>query len=369
MSDDRKYNVLKPQRLLSEGLLASAAKNPDKQALVVEGTPHSYGELVDAALKLASALAARGLKRGDRVAIYMDNTWSCAVSIYAVLFAGGVFLVINPQTKAEKLEFVLNDSDAVFLLTDAHLEHFFADILQNVEKLQMVIASGDFKQEPKWAKPLEKFDEVIQSVAESNDPAPVIANDLAALIYTSGSTGSPKGVMHTHQSMVFASWSLIEYLRLSESDNIILVLPLAFDYGLYQLLMAINLGATLVVERSFTFPAQIYKRMEENKVSVFPGVPTIFAMMIASHKKKPLKFPYVTRITNTAAALPEEYVTSLHEIFPNALIYKMYGLTECKRVQKFIYYLRMENQLSPVKKVYFLSADHMSWLDIGNVRI
>ena len=138
--------------------------------------------------------------------------------------------------------------------------------------------------------------------------------------------------MQTHQSMVFAAWSIIEYLRLSAEDKIMLMLPLAFDYGLYQLLMSVFLGATLVVERSFIFPSLVYKRIEEQKATVFPGVPTIYATLIDAHRKSGLNFPSITRVTNTAAALPADFLPILEKIFPNALIYKMYGLTECKRV-------------------------------------
>jgi long-chain acyl-CoA synthetase len=78
--------------------------------------------------------------------------------------------------------------------------------------------------------------------------------------------------------------------------------------------------------------ALIMKRIVENNVTVFPGVPTIFSTLVGMHRKKPLSFPTVTRITNTAAALPADYQEDLKQIFPNALIYRMYGLTECKRV-------------------------------------
>ena len=138
--------------------------------------------------------------------------------------------------------------------------------------------------------------------------------------------------MMTHQSMVFTSWSLIEYLRLSEEDRIILLLPLAFDYGLYQLLMAITMGGSLIVEQSFTFQASIYKQIEKYKPTVFPGVPTIYAMMIATNKKTGFTLDCIKKVTNTAAALPAEFIPDLKKIFPNALIFKMYGLTECKRV-------------------------------------
>jgi amino acid adenylation domain-containing protein len=321
---------VKPQRLLHEALLFSAARdgNASKVAVVVEGRPYTYGDLVENASRLAGALRARGLRRGDRVAIYMDNTWPCVVSVYATLLAGGVFIIVNPQTKADKVEFILNDSGARVLLTDGHLSKEFLPALPNVREPLTVIASGAL---PAGAT-IEAFDAVLRDAAPAAPTTEIIPNDLAALIYTSGSTGNPKGVMQTHQSMVFAAGSLIEYLRLSPQDRILCVLPIAFDYGLYQLLMAIQLGATLVLERSFTYPAQIFARMQEQGVTVFPGVPTIYAMLISSHGRTPLKFPTVTRVTNTAAALPDEFVTKLREIFPNALIYKMYGLTECKRV-------------------------------------
>jgi len=322
----------RPQRLLREGLLLSAERYPDKIALSIEGKEYTYSQLLDASSRLAQALLDRGLKRGDRVAVYMDNTWPCIVSIYAVLFAGGIFLMINPQTKAEKLHFLLKDSGASFLLTDGHLHKQFGKAVDGLVDLRGIICSGRLSTQEHFTVRVEHFDAVVAESSLLAEPSFVIPTDLAALIYTSGSTGNPKGVMQTHQAMVFAAWSLIEYLRLSENDRILLVLPLAFDYGLYQLFMAMKLGATLVVERSFTFPGRIYELMRSQCVTVFPGVPTIFSTMISGHKKKPLVFPDVTRVTNTAAALREEFIPYLREIFPNALIYKMYGLTECKRV-------------------------------------
>jgi acyl-CoA synthetase (AMP-forming)/AMP-acid ligase II len=96
--------------------------------------------------------------------------------------------------------------------------------------------------------------------------------------------------------------------------------------------MAITTGSTLVIEQSFTFQATIYRQIAEHNVTVFPGVPTIYAMMIESYKKTGLSFSGIKKVTNTAAALPAEFIPALQKIFPNALIFKMYGLTECKRV-------------------------------------
>lgn len=353
---------MRPQRLLREGLLASARRQPAKTAVVVEGVDYSYQQLADAANRLADALVARGLRRGDRVAVFMSNTWPCIVSIYAVLLAGGVFVVINPQTRADKLAYIIGDSEARLLLTDYNFFSVYSSVVRDNATLAGIIACGECAESHIAGLPHETFNQVIATSTPLRSPVPVIPNDLAALIYTSGSTGEPKGVMQTHQSMVFAAWSLIEYQRFSEHDRILLVLPFAFDYGLYQLFMAMKVGATLIVERSFAFPAQVYKRIEQQRVSVFPGVPTIFAMMVASHKKSALSFPSVTRITNTAAALAEEFVPYLREIFPHALIYKMYGLTECKRVS----YLEPElvdskpgsvGKAIPGTEVYLLSPE------------
>ncbi len=318
------------QRLLHDALLCSAADpaTATSTAVIVDGQPHRHDELLDASLRLASGLLAHGLERGDRVAIYMDNTWPCVVSVFATLLAGGVFMPINPQTKADKLAFMLDDSGARFLLTDAHLDDTFKPALARMGRELTTICSGIASADAA----ILAFDQVLASNPPLAVATDVIPTDLAALIYTSGSTGQPKGVMQTHQSMTFARDSLIEYLRLEAGDRILCALPLAFDYGLYQLLMSVRLGATLVLERSFAYPAQVFQRMRELEVSVFPGVPTVFALLLAAHAREPLHFPAVTRVTNTAAALPDDVARRLREIFPNALIYKMYGLTECKRV-------------------------------------
>ena len=324
------FEKIVPQQLLHEGLFLSASKSPDKTAVIAEGRPYTYSELADSAVRLSNALISRGFCRGDRCVIYMDNTWSCVVSIYATLLAGGVFIVVNPQTKKDKLKLILNDCSSSIFITDAHFYNVFSAVIDEVKSLRCVISSGDMS---KIDSPtINAFDDVINESSSAYPEVTSIVNDLSALIYTSGSTGHPKGVMHTHSSMVFALNSLIEYLRLSSKDRLLVVLPLAFDYGLYQLLLSVQLGATLVLERSFNYPAQIFKRIEETSVTVFPGVPTIFSMMLSMHERKEISFPSVTRVTNTAAALPPDYINSLKEIFPSALIYSMYGLTECKRV-------------------------------------
>jgi acyl-coenzyme A synthetase/AMP-(fatty) acid ligase len=154
--------------------------------------------------------------------------------------------------------------------------------------------------------------------------------DLACLIYTSGSTGEPKGVMSDHSNVAFASGSIISYLENTEQDIVIGLLPLSFDYGLYQLLMTFRFGGTLVLEKGFAYPAAALRRIEEERVTGLPGVPTIFAVLLkmdlGAYDLSSLRY-----LSNTAAALPTSHIVSLRQAFPGATLFSMYGLTETKR--------------------------------------
>lgn len=323
--------ISRPQRLLGEALEFSANKHPDKTVAIYKGITYTYQSLSKSAENLAYYLINKGIKKGDRIAILLNNSWQSAVSVYGITLAGGVFLVVNPDTKAEKLNYILNDCSAKIVISESQLMDELSVALNGLESVEQVIITGEIHAELNNGK-YNIFENVIQTNDHETNLPHIIPNDLAALIYTSGSTGFPKGVMMTHQAMVFTSWSLVEYLRLTEADRILLVLPLAFDYGLYQLIMSVTIGGTLIIENSFNFPPEVFKQIELYKPTVFPAVPSIYAMIITMHKKTGITFESIKKITNTAAALPAEFIDDLKNIFPNSLIFKMYGLTECKRV-------------------------------------
>ena len=288
-----------PVRLLHETLLASAERVPEREALVAGAERLAYSELLDRSLRLARALQDLGVARGDRVAIYMDNSAGCATAIYAAMLAGGVFVVVNPQTKEDKLLYVLDDCEAAVVLTEGSLTRTALAAAAAAPSVKAVIAASP----PEGVEGAVGFEDVVASAEPEPRAVGTIPVDLAALIYTSGSTGFPKGVMMTHQSMVFAAGSIAQYLRLGPDERILGLLPLAFDYGLYQLLMNVLKGGTLILERSFAFPAQIVKRVQEEEATVFPGVPTVYATLLSMRRTMDFELPNVRRVTNTAAAL------------------------------------------------------------------
>jgi acyl-CoA synthetase (AMP-forming)/AMP-acid ligase II len=123
-----------------------------------------------------------------------------------------------------------------------------------------------------------------------------------------------------------------QYLGLRQTDRIFCALPLAFDYGLYQVLMAVRIGATVILEQSFVYPARALEVMARARATVFPGVPTMFAMLIGFGAINRYDLSALRLMTSTAAALPEAHIRAIRRAFPGVTFYSMYGLTECKRV-------------------------------------
>jgi acyl-CoA synthetase (AMP-forming)/AMP-acid ligase II len=152
------------------------------------------------------------------------------------------------------------------------------------------------------------------------------------VLYTSGSTGQPKGVTLTHRNMTFAADSIVEYLGLAPSDRVLCTSPLSFDYGLYQLLMCVRVGATVVLEHGFAFPGKLVQLLESERITGLPGVPTLFGVLTALRGLADRELPHLRFLTNTGQALPAPLIAALRATFPRAQLFSMYGLTECKRV-------------------------------------
>lgn len=307
-------------------LTESAATWPDKTALVAGDRRLSYRELDEASTRLAAALLGAGVVRGDRVVVFLDNCAEAVIAIFATLKAGAVLSPINPSTKSDKLAYILNNCRAAALVTSGRLGTVAQKAIAEAPSVHTVVVTDGATSPSGWIS----FADALARPCDSL-PFAGIELDLAMLIYTSGSTGHPKGVMMTHQNVVAAATSITTYLQSRTDDIVLSVLPLSFDYGLYQALMAAKVGATLVLEKSFAFPQTILQKIDAERVTGFPIVPTMAALLLQMKKLAPGSLPSLRYITNTAAALPVAHVLRLTELFPQARLYSMYGLTECKR--------------------------------------
>jgi amino acid adenylation domain-containing protein len=315
--------------LVHHFLEKSAEHFPQKEALICQGKRFSFMEMETLANCLGNALIKLGLQKLDRVAIYLENSVESVISLFGILKAGGIFLILNPQVKSRKLEYILNDCQVKYLVTNFELASNYSD---NCPSLQgILITEGNIESQNKELK-VYSFWELLNQFSVNRPQRTCIDIDLCSLIYTSGSTGKPKGVMFTHLNIVAAANSIIEYLENTSEDIILNFLPLSFDYGLYNLLMPFKFGGTVVLDKSFIYPFQLIGLVNQEKVTGLPLVPPIVAMLLKFKNLDRYNYPTLRYITSTGQVLPSKHIHRLRELFPDTKLYSMYGLTECKRV-------------------------------------
>lgn len=300
-----------PGPSLVAAFVDAARRHPAKTALVCGDERLSYAAVARRVGGAADGLREAGVAAGDRVLLFLDNGLEFAVLLHAVLALGAVAVPVSPLVKAEKLGWLLADTQARALVSQASLAPVAAAAPCDATCARLDAAALAAREAPLAL-------------------APVTDGDLAALIYTSGTTGFPKGVMLGHGNMR-AAWRAVQaYLQLREDDVIGLALPLAFSYGLYHVLMGLGLGATVVIERNVAFPIKLLQRWQDERVTVFPGVPTLFAALLALDLGK-FDLSALRIATNAAAALPVAHLQRLRAAWPAMRFFAMYGLTECKR--------------------------------------
>lgn len=315
-------------------LEGSAERFPEKTGLVCGERRLTYRQLEEQSNQLAHVLITMGVRRADNVAVFLDNTVEAVLSVFAILKVGAAFIMISPTTKSEKLTYILKNSGARALITASSKAAAIQDCWKEAPELKGVLIAGRGAEKlSKAHEQVVSWDHAVSRHKDRIQPPPkrAIDVDMAALIYTSGSTGSPKGVVVSHLNMVATATSISTYLENKAEDIILNVLPLSFGYGLYQILTAFKVGATVILERSFTYPHAVLKRLVEERVTGFPIVPTISAILLQMDLAQ-YSFPCLRYVTNAGAAMPTPHLLKLVELFPRTRIYSMYGLTECQRV-------------------------------------
>lgn len=297
-------------------LLEPREGDADRVALIDGERSVSYQAFSRLVGRCAASLRANGLSRGDRVAIVLPKCIEECWAILGVSLASGVFVPVNSVLRAQQIRHIVEDSGARIVICSRALFETVSAALTGLDRLTILcteaIADGG-------------------AVAPDSIESDAIGEDLAAILYTSGSTGKPKGVMLSHRNLLAGSRIVVKYLEITERDRILSILPFSFDYGLNQLLTAIQQRAVTVL---FTFQLgdEIVRAIRDHAITGLAGVPTIWAILT---KTSPLlrktKLPTLRYITNSGGAVPSETVRRLREMLGDTRIFLMYGLTEAFR--------------------------------------
>lgn len=293
-----------------------AATAPHRLAIVSDERTMTYAELALEVRRAAAWLHDNGVRRHDRVMIVLPNRTEIVTTMFAASRLGAAFVILNEGVKPYHLRHVVADAEpAVILASDEGPSDVRA-------------AAGDTP-----VLTLARYAAEVPACAPLDEPFPGITADVVSLIYTSGSTAKPKGVVSTHRNVRFAAEAIGARLRIEAADVVGVFLPLSFDYGLYQVHLALQAGATLAVGRSGHVGPGLVRKLCAWQVTVLPLMPNIASTLLRLLKRDPAQTrPPLRSVTNTGAELAPRVVDELRAALPGCRVFVMFGLTECKRV-------------------------------------
>jgi long-chain acyl-CoA synthetase len=302
---------------------------------VVDGRSRlTYDDVDGYAGAAAQRLLDLGVQAGDRIVMQFTNSVEAAVVVWAVFRAGAVLVPVHANARTAELREILEDCGASVAILGKDQAHQATDIAAaTAGRFQVVVLSPGPSQHQLVTGAVRHWTMDELARADAIRPSGEIPDEsLAAILYTSGSTGSPKGVMLSHANMRAALKAVNAYLELNSSDTIYSPLPLSSSYGLYQLVLGLAIGATVVLDRSFAFPAKSLELIATERATVFAGVPTMYAWLARSTILGRFDLRSLRILTSAAAALPIAHAMSVREKLPHARLFVMYGQTECKRI-------------------------------------
>jgi long-chain acyl-CoA synthetase len=313
----------------------STRHNPGKVAVILDQISMRYAEVNGAANKIANALVARGVKRGDKVAMMLPNTPHFIICYYAILKAGATVVPLNVLFKRHEVEYHLEDSDAVALIA---WEGFLAEAADGFRATEtchhLIVAQAPNSQLslPDDATPLSAL------MADSSphfDTIQTMPDDTAVILYTSGTTGRPKGAELSHANMFFNAMIGAEKVLRTSADEIgLATLPLFHSFGQTCVMnMLFYCGATITLLPRFE-PQKALEIMVRDKVTYFAGVPTMYFHLLNFPNADQYDLSSLRRCCSGGSAMPVEVMHAFNKKY-HVQILEGYGLSETSPVASF----------------------------------
>ncbi|RTL21275.1 MAG: long-chain fatty acid--CoA ligase [Burkholderiales bacterium] len=339
------HAISPPATALPDNLAVNARRFPDRAALIFLGHTTTYAELAAQVARLSAWLHQRGIRKGERVLVDLQNCPQLVIAHYALMSLGAVVVPVNPMNKAAELRHLLDDSGAVLAITSVELcaEWLAAGIAAPqllVTRLSEVLPGGRAPEDASlpagWADwlnadlPLPAGASPWAEALACTAPAPTVdvgADDLALLPYTSGTTGHPKGCMHRHRSLQHNVFAGALWSNACHEDVVLGVVPMFHITGLVVVLHGtLALGAALVLMPRWQreFAAQL---IQAHRVTRWTNIPTMVIDLLASPEVDRFDLSSLVSIGGGGAAMPQAIAEQLQRRWGLRYI-EGYGLTE-----------------------------------------
>ncbi|MEG6511770.1 amino acid adenylation domain-containing protein [Desulforamulus ruminis] len=297
-------------QLLHTLFLEQARQQPQREAVVTSGCRMNYAELQSRAALVGRLLKEEGARPNRLVAVVMEKGWEQVVALLGIFLSGAAYLPLDPALPGERLQLLLQDSEAEIVLTQSHLDEALA-----------------------WPERVKRL-EVDRLPLSLEEPLPEIIQhpeDLAYVIYTSGSTGVPKGVMIDHRGAVNTLLDINQKFAVGPEDRVLAVSNLHFDLSVYDLFGILAAGGTVVIPDpgGTRDPAHWYHLIKQEQITLWNSVPALMEMLVeyVSGRNERIS-PHLRLILMSGDWIPVSLPQRIGKCIPGARLISLGGATE-----------------------------------------
>jgi len=331
-------NLRNPEAPLHAILEKTAKEHPEKTALTYSETSITYAELDSLSNQFAAALASLGVKKADKVALFLPNIPQFIIAYFGILKAGAVVTAISPLHKEREVAYQLCDSEAETIVALDALYPIVEAVRRKTPLKNVIVTSlaeyaskNPASNKTPQAQNAYSFQELMNETAEPPHVPVNAREDLAALQYTGGTTGTAKGAMLTHLNLVSNALAFAAWIRGTSADTFLTALPLFHIYGMTTSMnVPISLAATMVLLPKFDPPTAL-ETIQRRKITIFCGVPTMYSVLLTSPALSTFNLTSIRVCISGASPLPPQVQKKFMQV-TGGFLAEGYGLTEASPV-------------------------------------
>ena len=344
--------------LLHHHLINAATRFPEKTAAVFGDQSLSYRELDKMTNQVAELLESNGIGVGDRVGIYVSKSLASIVSIFGILKSGAAYVPLDPGAPLQRLAYIIEDSKITSLLTSSaklsNLEAMFPNDspLSTVALIdcdaQNNVSNSQHAGNTKWK--VIDWNTITSLPADESRKDAAIETDTAYILYTSGSTGTPKGVMISHRNSLTFVDAAAEIVGLTSEDRVSSHAPIHFDLSTFDIFSSCKAGAAtiLVPETASTFPVNLVKLIERERITTWYSVPSVLSLMVIYGSLSAHDLSSLRMIIFAGEVFPAKYLQKLITLLPKVRYLNWYGPTETNVCTWYEVLQRDQERITPV---------------------
>jgi amino acid adenylation domain-containing protein len=312
--------------LLSQIVDRSAEKFPDRSAFRFYGESLNYSELSSRSNQLARTLAEQGVRRRDRVGIFMNKCIEMPLTVHGIMKAGAAYVPIDPEAPVARLKYIIQHCGIQVLIAQASKVKILSDIIAETE-LDCLVGIDETSGLTIRTVP---WQEVYDASSQTPDSGPMTEQDLAYIMYTSGSTGEPKGIMHTHHSGLSYAKLSAETYQVCEKDILGNHSPLHFDMSTFEFFSGPLKGAcTVLIPEEYTkLPASLSNLIADEHLTIWYSVPFALIQLLLRGAMETRDLSALRWILFGGEPFPVGYLRELMIRLPNARFSNVYGPAE-----------------------------------------